>query len=71
MRRRSIEKEPPLLQEAFANMPRILVDACDVLVVDRIGKNFSGDGMDLTLLEPSVPHMQQAGSNPSGYAFWI
>lgn len=41
-----IEKEPPLLQEAFANMPRILVDACDVLVVDQIGKNFSGDGMD-------------------------
>lgn len=41
-----IKKEPPLLQEAFANMPRILVDSCDVLVVDQIGKNFSGDGMD-------------------------
>ncbi|WP_418429459.1 lactate racemase domain-containing protein [Blautia sp.] len=41
-----IEKEPPLLREAFANMPRILVDSCDVLVVDQIGKNFSGDGMD-------------------------
>lgn len=41
-----IEKEPPLLQEAFANMPRILIDSCDVLVVDQIGKNFSGDGMD-------------------------
>lgn len=41
-----IEKEPPLLQETFANMPRILVDSCDVLVVDQIGKNFSGDGMD-------------------------
>lgn len=27
-------------------MPRILVDSCDVLVVDQIGKNFSGDGMD-------------------------
>lgn len=40
------EKEPPLLQEAFANMPKILVDECDVLVVDQIGKNFSGDGMD-------------------------
>ena len=40
------EKEPPLLKEAFANMPRILVDSCDVLVVDQIGKNFSGDGMD-------------------------
>ena len=41
-----IEKEPPLLQEAFANMPRILVDTCDVMVVDQIGKYFSGDGMD-------------------------
>lgn len=40
------EKEPELLKEAFANMPRILVDSCDVLVVDQIGKNFSGDGMD-------------------------
>ncbi len=39
-------KEPELLKEAFANMPRILVDSCDVLVVDQIGKNFSGDGMD-------------------------
>lgn len=40
------EKEPPLLKEAFSNMPKILVDECDVLVVDQIGKNFSGDGMD-------------------------
>ena len=40
------EKEPELLKEAAANMPRILVDSCDVLVVDQIGKNFSGDGMD-------------------------
>lgn len=41
-----VEKEPPLLKEAFTYMPRILVDECDVLVVDQIGKNFSGDGMD-------------------------
>lgn len=40
------EKEPDLLKEAAAHMPRILVDSCDVLVVDQIGKNFSGDGMD-------------------------
>ena len=38
--------EPELLKEAFTYMPRILVDECDVLVVDQIGKNFSGDGMD-------------------------
>lgn len=41
-----VEQEPPLLQEAFTYMPKILVDECDVLVVDQIGKNFSGDGMD-------------------------
>ena len=39
-------REPELLREAFAKMPRIWVDSCDVLVVDQIGKNFSGDGMD-------------------------
>ena len=38
--------EPPLLKEAFSYMPKILVNECDVLVVDHIGKNFSGDGMD-------------------------
>lgn len=38
--------EPELLKYAFTRMPRIWVDACDVLVVDQIGKNFSGDGMD-------------------------
>ncbi|MDK2808879.1 MAG: hypothetical protein PWP24_1616 [Clostridiales bacterium] len=41
-----VTMEPELLKEAFRNMPRIWVDECDVLVVDQIGKNFSGDGMD-------------------------
>lgn len=42
-----IEKEEPyLLKEAFSYMPRILVPETDVLIVDYIGKNFSGDGMD-------------------------
>lgn len=27
-------------------MPRILFDSCDVLIVDQMGKNISGDGMD-------------------------
>ena len=40
------EKEPALLEYAKSLMPRIWVDSCDVLVVDQIGKNFSGDGMD-------------------------
>lgn len=40
------EQEPVLLQRAFANMPRIHEPSCDLLVVDQVGKFFSGDGMD-------------------------
>jgi Uncharacterized conserved protein len=40
------EWEPIYLKEAFENMPRLLFDTCDVLIVDKIGKNISGDGMD-------------------------
>lgn len=39
-------KEPLYLREAFKNLPQIPVDSCDVLIVDKIGKNYSGDGMD-------------------------
>ena len=41
-----LTREPELLQEAFGNMPRILVGEGDVLVVDEIGKNYSGTGVD-------------------------
>lgn len=41
-----LEREPELLKIAFANMPSILVREGDVLVVDQIGKNFSGTGVD-------------------------
>ena len=40
------EKEPKLLEEAKTHLPLILFDSADVLVVDRIGKDISGDGMD-------------------------
>ena len=43
---RILEREPELLKIAFENMPSILVGAGDVLVVDTIGKNFSGTGVD-------------------------
>ena len=41
-----LEREPELLKIAFQNMPSILVGEGDVLIVDRIGKNFSGTGVD-------------------------
>jgi hypothetical protein len=40
------EREPVLLQEAKSLMPQILIPKFDILVVDQIGKNFSGDGAD-------------------------
>lgn len=40
------QREPVLLKEAEAHMPKLLFSDCDVLVVNEIGKNFSGDGMD-------------------------
>lgn len=55
-----LEAEAPLLQEAMANMPRLPVGPLeaptasgqlDVLVVDEIGKEFSGTGMD-----PNITH---------------
>ena len=41
-----LNREPELLKIAFANMPSILVQEGDVLIVDRIGKNISGTGVD-------------------------
>lgn len=41
-----IATDQKLLLEARANMPRIMFDQMDVLIVDRIGKDISGDGMD-------------------------
>jgi len=39
-------REPELLTWAMSNMPRIIVGEGDVLIVDEIGKNFSGTGVD-------------------------
>ena len=41
-----VEKEPEILDFARTRMPCIKIPSGDILVVDRIGKNISGDGMD-------------------------
>ena len=41
-----ISDEPQLRDESYGTIARLLFDKTDVLVVDRIGKNISGDGMD-------------------------
>jgi hypothetical protein len=40
------KREVELLKEAKTRLPKILFDQIDVLVIDYIGKNISGDGMD-------------------------
>jgi hypothetical protein len=40
------QREEQLLEEAKSRLPKILFDQIDVLVIDYIGKNISGDGMD-------------------------
>jgi hypothetical protein len=43
---RILADEPALLDEAKASMPRVPFEQLDVLVIDQIGKNVSGDGAD-------------------------
>jgi len=50
--------EAPLLEEAKRHLPRLPFDELDVLVVDEVGKNVSGDGAD-----PNV-----TGRYPTPYA---
>lgn len=45
-----MRREPELLQEARANLPQIPFAKYDVLIVDEIGKNISGLGMDTNII---------------------
>ena len=46
LRNEIIEKEPPLLLEAKELMAKSYIKKVDLLIVDRIGKDISGNGMD-------------------------
>ena len=43
------EQETALLKQAYQLMPQIPYDKIDVLIVDEIGKNISGTGMDANI----------------------
>ena len=47
---RIMKEEPKLLEEARKRMPSILFNRCDVLIVDEMGKNISGSGMDPNII---------------------
>lgn len=63
-----IEKEKELFKRAKAMMPRLPVEDIDLLIVDEIGKNYSGSGMDVNVIgrwrlpgmpEPTSPRIQR------------
>jgi hypothetical protein len=62
-----MKREPDLLARARSNMPRLPVNDLDVLIVDRLGKNISGTGMDTNIIgriripgqpDPETPRIQ-------------
>ena len=56
-------EEPELLNEARSHLPLIYFASTDVLVVDRIGKDISGTGMDpnVTGTGPCTPFITEGG----------
>ncbi len=61
------DEEPALLELARTHMPHLPLDAIDLLVVDEIGKNISGLGMDTNIIgrlkirgqpEPETPDIR-------------
>ena len=63
-----IRKELELFVEARAMMPRLPVEDLDVLIIDEVGKNYSGTGMDVNVIgrwrlpelpEPSSPRIKR------------
>lgn len=53
-----IEQEKQLLARARALLPRLPVEELDLLVVDQMGKNFSGTGLDTNVVGRSgIPEM--------------
>ncbi|MCF8565840.1 nickel-dependent lactate racemase [Alicyclobacillus tolerans] len=58
-----LDREPALLEFAKQSMPRILTDDIDVLVVDEIGKNISGDGMDPNITGRYATEFATGGPN--------
>lgn len=61
------ERERELLKESAALMPSLPIEHIDLLIVDEIGKNYSGTGMDTNIIgrlrilgvdEPSSPKIK-------------
>jgi hypothetical protein len=64
-RARILARDAELLQIAYANMPRLCFEHIDVLIVDEIGKNISGAGMDPNIMGRTAKGILAGYSGPS------
>ncbi len=64
-RERLLEEDAELLVYARSRMPSIPADAIDVLIVDHIGKNISGSGMDPNITGKHISKFTSGGPNTS------
>lgn len=55
-----LNREPELLELAKARMPKLPFEMADLLIVDQIGKEISGTGMDTNLIGRKVNDKQAA-----------
>jgi hypothetical protein len=74
-----LEKEPEILRLARENMPSLPVDDIDLLIIDQIGKDISGVGLDPNIIgriripgqpEPDKPRVKAimlAGISPASH----
>lgn len=58
------QREPQLLDFAKSNMPSLPVDRLDVLVIDRMGKDISGAGIDPNIIGRLRIHGQPEPQTP-------
>jgi len=63
-----MDREPELLKISKSYMPSIGIDQIDVLVVDRMGKEISGDGMDPNITGRYATPYAHGGPNISKLA---
>jgi hypothetical protein len=63
-----VERELALFRDARAMLPRLPVDDVDVLVIDEVGKNYAGTGMDPNVIgryridglpDPATPRVRR------------
>ncbi|WP_394346463.1 DUF362 domain-containing protein [Haloarcula amylovorans] len=62
---RILKREPELLEQAYEELPTLPVDDLDLLIVDEMGKEISGTGMDTNVLGRTYFHGEGEPERPS------